>query len=86
MGAALAGGGKSSRFFRDKSQLEVSGRQLVLSIMDAPLTFCRELFLMSNFQGKFDLPGVVELSDTYQNAVPLGVILAGPSAGRRRIS
>ena len=54
--------------------------------MDAPLTFCRELFLMSNFQGKFDLPGVVALSDTYQNAVPLGVILAGLSAGRRRIS
>ncbi|MFR1051930.1 MAG: hypothetical protein ACOX67_03800 [Oscillospiraceae bacterium] len=42
---------------------------------------------MSNSQGKFDLPGVLALSDTYQNAVPLGVILAGLSAsGRRRIT
>ena len=44
MGAALAGGGKSSRFFRDKSQLEVSGRQLVLSIMDAPSPFAVSSF------------------------------------------
>lgn len=76
----LLAGGKSTRFGRDKTGLELAGRPIVRSTVDACRPFCGELFLVSNAQDKFALPGVTELRDRYPDAGPLGGIHAGLSA------
>ncbi|BDF66300.1 putative molybdenum cofactor guanylyltransferase [Oscillospiraceae bacterium] len=78
----LLAGGKSSRFGRDKTQLELAGRRLVPAIVDACRPFCGELFVVSNAQGKFGLPGVTELRDIYPDTGPLGGIHAGLTASQ----
>ena len=78
--AVLLAGGKSSRFGRDKTRLEVRGEPIVARIAGRCRPLCREIFIVSNARDKFGLPGVRELSDLYRDAGPLGGIHAGLSA------
>ena len=70
----ILAGGKSSRFGRDKSLLELNGRRIVEMTVD----LCRDTFddilIVSNDKKnkKFGIPGVPELKDIYKGAGPMG--------------
>ena len=78
----LLAGGKSSRFGRDKSLLTINGRTLVETTIEKSRPLFDEIFISSNAENKFGIPGIGELSDTYKDAGPLSGIHSGLSASR----
>jgi len=75
--AIILAGGKSRRFGRDKTLLEINGSR----VMDIIVEKCRPLFSEILIAGgerlDFDIPGVPALRDTYPGIGPLGGIHAG---------
>lgn len=78
----ILAGGKSSRFGRDKSLLELGGKRIVESTVEKCLPLFDEVLISSNSESKFGIPGIKELSDTYKGMGPMGGMHSGLSASR----
>jgi len=75
--AVILAGGKSLRFESDKTRLEVNGVKIIEIIVEK----CRPLFSEIIIVGAgFNIPGVREVSDIFQDMGPLGGIHAALSA------
>ena len=70
----ILAGGKSSRFGRDKSLVEINGRRLVEKTVEECLSVFDEVMISSNQPSKFGIPGIKELTDVYKEMGPMGGI------------
>lgn len=75
--AIILAGGKSSRFGRDKSLLQLNRKPLMQHLTEQCAAFADEILIISNQENKFGLPGIRELQDHYRDMGPLGGIHAG---------
>lgn len=75
--AIILAGGKSSRFGRDKSLLQLNSKPLMRHLTDSCAVFADEILIISNQENKFAIPGVRELTDHYRDMGPLAGIHAG---------
>ena len=78
----ILAGGKSSRFGRDKSLVEINGRRLVETTVMKCLPVFDEVMISSNRDSKFGIPGVPELKDVYLEHGPLGGVHSAFLAAR----
>ncbi|MBR6259144.1 MAG: molybdenum cofactor guanylyltransferase [Oscillospiraceae bacterium] len=78
----ILAGGKSSRFGRDKSLVEINGRRLVETTVMKCLPVFDEVMISSNKDSKFGIPGVPELKDVYLDMGPLGGVHSAFLAAR----
>ena len=75
--AIILAGGKSSRFGKDKTLLEINGELIVESIVKKCKPLFSEIIVVSNHSGKFAINGAKEISDIFTSQGPLGGIHAG---------
>lgn len=78
----ILAGGKSSRFGRDKSLLELDGKRIVEVNVEMSRPHFDEVMISSNAEAKFGIPGVTELTDTYKEMGPMGGMHSGLTASR----
>ena len=78
----ILAGGKSSRFGRDKSLVEINGQRLVETTVKKCLPVFDEVMISSNRDSKFGIPGIFELKDVYIGMGPLGGVHSAFLAAR----
>ena len=75
--AIILAGGKSKRFGRDKTALELNGKLIIEIIAERCRDVFSEVLIAGGSKLDFDLPGVRVVPDTFLGAGPLGGIHAG---------
>ncbi len=78
-GIVLAGG-LSSRMGRDKTLLLYNNETLIQRTVRKLQTVVDEIIIASNNTAKYNIPGIIEIPDTYSGMGPLGGMHAGLSA------
>lgn len=82
----ILAGGRSSRMGRDKTLLQIENETLIERTVNKLRQFADEIIIASNDTAKFNLPGTVEVLDTYPGGGPLGGMHAGLMAARHQYS
>ena len=75
--AIILAGGKSRRFGRDKTLLEINGVRIIDIIVEKCRPVFSEILIAGGDRRDFNIPGVRPAPDIYRDAGPLGGIHAG---------
>ena len=76
--AIILAGGKSLRFGKDKTRLEINGVKIIETIVGKCKPLFSDIIIVGG--GDFNIPGTREVPDIFRGAGPLGGIHAGLSA------
>lgn len=82
----ILAGGRSSRMGRDKTLLLYDNETLIERTVRKLRNFVDEIIVASNNTAKYNLPGIVEVPDSYPGMGPLGGMHAGLMAAQHRHS
>ncbi|SDE70677.1 molybdenum cofactor guanylyltransferase [Sporomusa acidovorans] len=80
----ILAGGRSSRMGRDKTLLVYNDETMIERTVRKLRNFVDEIIVASNSTAKYNLPGIVEVPDTYPGMGPLGGMHAGLMAARHQ--
>lgn len=78
----ILAGGHSSRMGRDKTLIVFNNETLIERTVKKLGNFVDEIIIASNDTAKYELPGIVEVVDTYPGMGPLGGMHAGLMAAK----
>ena len=82
----ILAGGRSSRMGRDKTLLLIKNETLIERTVRKLRGFVDEIIIASNHTAKYDLPGIVEVPDSYPGMGPLGGMHAGLMVAKHQYS
>ncbi|TWH45633.1 molybdenum cofactor guanylyltransferase [Sporomusa sp. KB1] len=82
----ILAGGRSSRMGRDKTLLVFKNETLIERTVRKLQNFVDEVIIASNHTAKYNLPGIVEVPDSYPGMGPLGGMQAGLMAAQHQYS
>jgi len=82
----ILAGGRSSRMGRDKTLLLFKNETLIERTVRKLQNFVDEIIIASNHTAKYNLPGIVEVPDSYPGMGPLGGMHAGLMAAQHQHS
>jgi molybdopterin-guanine dinucleotide biosynthesis protein A len=78
----ILAGGRSSRLGRDKTLLTINNETLIKRTIRVLSEVADEIIIASNHTAKYNLPGLIEVPDTFSGMGPMGGMHAGLIAAK----